>query len=80
MSKIIFVQKLLQFQFRKFGRIPHEFPDKNEVLGYVMPNNSRLTILVQNGQNVHQMTTTCGQIKLRSFFLKYGILAILYSF
>ena len=25
-------QKLLQFQFWKFGRIPHKFADKNEVL------------------------------------------------
>ena len=32
MSKLNFVQKLLQFQFPKFGRISHKFIDKNEIL------------------------------------------------
>ncbi len=80
MSKFNFVQKLLQFQFRKFGRISHKFPDKNEILEYITQKDSRLTIFVQNGWNFHQMTTTCRETKLRSMFGKFWILAVLYSF
>ena len=39
MSKFNFVQKLLQFQFRKFGRISHKFLDKNEILVKYLPQN-----------------------------------------
>ena len=49
MSKFNFVQRLLQFQFLELGRISHNFPDKNENLGYLLHNDSRPTILVQNG-------------------------------
>ena len=64
MSKFNFVQKLLQFQFRKFGRISHKFPDKNEFLEYITQKDSRPTIFVQNGWNFYQMTTTCRETKL----------------
>ena len=80
MSKFNFVQKLLQFQFRKFGRISHKFPDKNEFLEYITQKVSRPTIFVQNGWNFHQITTTCRGTKLRSIFGKFWILAVLYSF
>ena len=49
MSKINFVQKLLQFQFRKFGGISYKFSDKNEILEYITQKDSRPTIFVQNG-------------------------------
>ena len=39
MSKFDFVQKLLQFQFRKFGSISQKLPEKNEVLRYLTPYN-----------------------------------------
>ena len=47
MSKFNFVQNLLQFQFQKFCRISHKFPDKNAILGYVKQNDSRPSIFVQ---------------------------------
>ena len=78
--KFNFVQKLLQFQFRKFGRISHKFTDKNEILEYITQKDSRPTIFVQNGWNFHQMTTTCRGTKLRSIFGKFWILSFLYSF
>ena len=48
MSKLNFVEKLLQFQFLEFGRISHKVPDKNEILGYITQKDSRPTTLVQN--------------------------------
>ena len=77
MSKLNFVKKLLQFQFRKLGRISHKFTDN-----FRMYHAKRFTptIFVQNGWNFHQMTTTCRGKKLRSIFWKFWILAVLYSF
>ena len=49
MSNFNFVGKLLQFQFRKFDRISHKFPDKNQIIGYFMQNDSGPSILFQNG-------------------------------
>ena len=78
MSKFNSGQKLLQFQFRQFGRIPHKFADKNEVLSMFTPKFSHPSFFAQIGWNFYQMTTTCRETKLRSFFGKFWELRILY--
>ena len=80
MSKFNFVQRLLQFQFWKFGRISHKFLDKNEILEYITQKVSRPTIFVQNVWNFHQMTTPCRGTKLMEIFWKFSKLAILSQF
>ena len=47
MSKLIFVQKLLHFEVRDFGRISYKKPDKIAILRYFTPNVSAPSILVQ---------------------------------
>ena len=48
MSKFNSVQNLLQFQFRKFGRISHKFPDKNEFLEYADVFNNKYGTLISS--------------------------------
>ena len=47
MSKLIFIQKLLQFEVRDFGRISYKKTDKIDILRYFTPNVSAPSIFVQ---------------------------------
>ena len=40
MSKLIFVQKLLHFEVRNFGRISYKKMEKSQILRYFTPNVS----------------------------------------
>ena len=44
MSKLIFVQKLLHFKVRNFGRISYKKMKKSQILRYITPNVSQPSI------------------------------------
>ena len=74
MLKLIFVQKLLQFEFRDFGRVSFKKTDKIGILRYFTPNVSPPSIYVQITWNLHQISTSYRETKLRELF--FGILKI----
>ena len=80
MSKLIFVQKLSHFEVRDFGRISYKKTDKIDILRYFTPNVSAPSIFVQISWDLHQMTSSYWEIKLRRIFWKFWKLAILCYF
>ena len=48
-QNLISLKKLLQFQFKKFGRISHKFTEKNEGISIFTPKFSHPSFFAQIG-------------------------------
>ena len=64
--------------FGNLARSLINFADKNKILGHLMQNHSRPSILIQNGWIFYQMTRTCRGTKLRCIFGKFWIFYIFF--
>ena len=80
MSKLIFVQKLLHFEVRDFGRISNKEIEKSQILWYFTPNVSGPSIFAQISWNLDQMFPPYRGTKPRKLFWKFWKLAVLCQF